>query len=113
MNRQNLIEQIIKNKITRILPGLEVTASSISLSRYWREEVPDVAELQMSTFSQLCSVARVDQKIGSDDYPEMVGIVTLVLGKAFGGLEEVVFNGFSAGGGAVLSCFDTFSVGTG
>ena len=67
----------------------------------------------MSTFSRLCSVARVDQKIGSDDYPEMVGMVTLILGKAFGGLEDVAFNGFGAGGGAVLSCFDTFSVGTG
>ena len=40
-------------------------------------------------------------------------MVTLILGKAFGGLEDVVFNGFDAGGGAVLSCFDTFSVGTG
>ena len=67
----------------------------------------------MSTFSRLCSVARVDQKIGSDDYPEMVGMVTLILGKAFGGLEDVAFNAFGAGGGAVLSYFDTFSVGTG
>ena len=100
MNRQNLIDQIIKNKITGILPGLEVTASSISSSRYWREEVPDVAALQMSNFSRLCSVARVDQKIGSDDYPKMVGMVTLILGKAFGGMEEVAFNAFGAGGGS-------------
>ena len=69
--------------------------------------------LQMSTFSQLCSIARVNQKIGSDDYPEMVGMVTLILGKAFDSLEDVAFNGFGTGGGAVLSCFDTFSVGTG
>ena len=67
----------------------------------------------MSTFSRLCSVARVDQKIGSDDYPEMVGMVTLILGKAFGGLEEVAFEAFGTGGGAVLSCFGTFSVGIG
>ena len=67
----------------------------------------------MSTFSRLCSVARVDQKIGSDDYPKMVGIVTLILGKAFGGLEDVAFNGFGAGGGAVMSCFGPFSVGAG
>ena len=57
----------------------------------------------MSTFSWLCSVAQVDQKIGPNDYPEMVGMVTLILGKAFGGLEEVAFNAFGAGGGAVLS----------
>ena len=67
----------------------------------------------MSTFSRLCSVARVNQKIGSDDYSEMVGMVSLILGKAFSGLEEVAFNAFGAGGSAVLSCFDTFSVGTG
>ena len=67
----------------------------------------------MSTFSRLCSVARVDQKIGSDDYPEMVGMVTLILGKAFGGLEDATFNGFGTGGGTVLSCFGTFSVGPG
>ena len=67
----------------------------------------------MSTFSRLCSVARVGQKTGLDDYPEMVGMVTLILGKAFGGLEDATFNGFGAGGGAVLSYFGTFSVGTG
>ena len=66
----------------------------------------------MSAFSRLCSIARVDQKIGSDGYPEMVGMVTLILGKAFGGLEDATFIGFDAGGGAFLSCFDTFSVGT-
>ena len=87
--------------------------SSISSSRYWREEVPEVETLQMSTFSRLCSIARVDQKNGSDDYPEMVGTVTLILGKAFGGLEEVAFNVFGAGGGAILSYFDTFSFGAG
>jgi len=67
----------------------------------------------MSTFSRLCSVARVDQKNGSDDYPEMVGTVTLILGKAFGGLEEVAFDALGAGGGTVLRCLDTFSVGAG
>ena len=97
----------------RVLPGLEVTASSISSSRYWREEVPEVAALQMSTFSRLYSVARVDQNIGSDDYPEMVGMVTLILGKAFGGLEDVAFISFGAGGGTILGCFDIFSVGAG
>ena len=40
-------------------------------------------------------------------------MVTLILGKAFGGLEDVAFNGFGAGGGVVLSCFGPFSVGTG
>ena len=40
-------------------------------------------------------------------------MVTLILGKAFGGLEDVAFNAFGAGGGIVLSCFDTFSLGTG
>ena len=67
----------------------------------------------MSALSRLRFVARIDEKNRSDDYPEMVGMVTLILGKAFGGLEEVAFDTFSAGGGAVLSYFDTFSVGTG
>ena len=67
----------------------------------------------MSTFSRLCYVARVDQKNRSDDYPEMVGTVTLILGKAFGGLEEVAFDAFGAGGGTTLSYFDDFSVGAG
>ena len=40
-------------------------------------------------------------------------MVTLILGKAFGGLEEVAFNAFGTGGGALLSCFDTFLVGAG
>ena len=40
-------------------------------------------------------------------------MVTLILGKAFGGLEEVAFEAFGTGGGAVLSCFGTFSVGIG
>ena len=111
MNRQNLIDQMIKNKITRIVPGLEVTASSISSSRYWREEVPEVAALQISTFSRLCSVARVDEKNKLDDYPEMVGTVTLILGKAFGSLEEVAFGAFGTGGGTTLGCFGAFSIG--
>ena len=67
----------------------------------------------MSTFSRLCSVARIDQKNGSDDYPEMVGTITLILGKAFGGLEEVAFDAFGAGGGTTLSFFDAFPVGAG
>ena len=62
----------------------------------------------MSTFSRLCSVARVDQKNGSDDYPEMVGTVTLILGKALGSLEEVAFGAFGAGGGTTLGCFGAF-----
>ena len=65
----------------------------------------------MSTFSRLHYVARVDQKNRSDDYPEMVGTVTLILGKAFGGLEEVSFDAFGAGGGTILGCFGIFSVG--
>ena len=43
----------------------------------------------------------------------MVGTVTLILGKAFGGLEEVAFDAFGVGGGTTLSCFDAFSVGAG
>ena len=46
----------------------------------------------------------------SDGYPEIVGTVTLILGKAFGSLEEV---DFGAGGGATLDCFGAFSVGVG
>ena len=67
----------------------------------------------MSSLSRLCSVARVDEKNGSDDYPEMVGTITLILGKAFGGFEEVAFDAFGAGGGTTLSYFDDFSVGAG
>ena len=67
----------------------------------------------MSTLSRLCSVARIDEKNRSDDYPEMVGMVTLILGKAFGGLEEVAFNAFGAGGDTTLSCFGAFSIGAG
>ena len=48
-----------------------------------------------------------------DCYPKTVGMTSLILGKAFGGLEDVAFGGFGTGGGAVLGCFDTFSVGTG
>ena len=67
----------------------------------------------MSTLSRLCSVARADEKNRSDDYPKMVGTVTLILGKAFGGLEEVAFDAFGAGGGTILGCFDIFLVGAG
>ena len=37
----------------------------------------------------------------------------LILGKAFGGLDDAAFGGFGAGGGATLDCFGVFSVGTG
>ena len=87
--------------------------SSISSSQYWREEVPDVATLQVSVLSQLRSIARVDEKNKSDDYPEMVGTVTLILGKALGSLEEVAFGAFGAGGGTTLGCFGAFSIGAG
>ena len=40
-------------------------------------------------------------------------MVTLILGKAFGGLEEVAFGAFDAGGGATLDCFGALSVGVG
>ena len=40
-------------------------------------------------------------------------MVTLILGKAFGGLEDAAFGGFDAGGGTVLGCFSVFSVDTG
>ena len=49
----------------------------------------------------------------SDGYPEIVGTVTLILGKPFGSLEEVSFGAFGAGGGATLDCFGAFSVGVG
>lgn len=67
----------------------------------------------MSLLSRLCSVARVDEKNKSDDYPEMVGTVTLILGKALGSLEEVAFGAFGAGGGTTLGCFGAFSMGAG
>ena len=67
----------------------------------------------MSALSRLISVARVNKKNRSDDYPEMVGTITLILGKAFGGLEEVAFDAFGAGSGTTLSCFDAFSVSAG
>ena len=40
-------------------------------------------------------------------------MVTLILGKAFRGLEDVAFNSFGTGGGAVLSGFGPLTVGTG
>ena len=40
-------------------------------------------------------------------------MVTLIRGKAFGGLEDVAFGGFGTRGGAVLGCFGVFSFGTG
>ena len=49
----------------------------------------------------------------SDGYPEIVGMITLILGKAFGSLEEMAFDTFGAGGGATLDCFGAFSVGIG
>ena len=55
----------------------------------------------------------VNQRIRSDYYPEIVGMATLILGKAFGGLDDAAFGGFGAGGGATLDCFDVLSVGTG
>ena len=67
----------------------------------------------MSTLSRLCSVARVGEKNGSDDYPEMVEMITLILGKAFSGLEVVAFDAFGAGDGTTLSCFSAFSIGAG
>ena len=82
-----------------------MTASSISSSQYGREEVPDIAALQRPTSSRLRPVTRIDEKNRSDDYPEMVGMVTLILGKALGGLEEVAFDAFGAGGGTTLSYF--------
>ena len=113
MSRQNLIDHVIKNKITRVVPGLEVTASSMSSSSYWRVEVPEVAALQISIFSRSRLLHRVNQRIRSDYYPEIVGMTTLILGKAFGGLDDAAFGGFDAGGGATLDCFGVFSVGTG
>ena len=67
----------------------------------------------MSTLSRLHSIARVDEKDRSDDYPEMVGTVTLILGKGFGSLEEVAFDAFGTGGGTTLRCFGAFSIGAG
>ena len=37
----------------------------------------------------------------------------MILGKAFGSLEEVAFGAFDAGGAATLDCFEAFSVGVG
>ena len=37
----------------------------------------------------------------------------MILGKAFGSLEEVIFGAFGAGGGATLDCFGAFLVGVG
>ena len=99
-----------RTKSQEFIPGLEVTASSISSSWYWKEEVPDVTTLQRPAFNRLRPVNRVDEKDKSDGYPEIVGTVTLILGKAFGGLEEVAFG---AGDGATLDCFGAFSVGVG
>ena len=67
----------------------------------------------MSTLSRLSFVARINEKNMSDDYLEMVGMVTLIRGKAFGGLEEVAFDAFGAGGGTILGCFNIFSIGAG
>ena len=37
----------------------------------------------------------------------------MILGKAFGSLEEMAFGTFGVGGGATLDCFGAFSVGVG
>ena len=92
---------------------MEVTASSISSSWYWYEEVPDVAALQRPAFNRLHPVNRIHIKDKSDGYPEIVGPVTLIRGKALGGLEEMAFGTFGAGSGATLDCFGGFSVGVG
>ena len=113
MSHQNLIDHTIENKITRIVPGLEVTASSMSSSSYWWVEVPEVAALQISIFSRSRLLHRVNQRIRSDYYPEIVGMTILILGKAFGGLDDAAFGGFSAGGGATLDCSGVFLDGTG
>ena len=55
---------------------------------------------------------RVNQRIRSDYYPEIVGMTILILGKVFGGLDDAAFGGFGAVGGATLDCFGVFSVGT-
>ena len=39
-----------------------------------------------------------------------MGTVTLILGKAFGSLEEVAFGAFGTGGGTTLVCLGAFSV---
>ena len=97
-------------KSQEFIPGLEVTASSISSSRYWYEEVPDVAALQRPAFNRLHLVNRIHIKDKSDGYPEIVGTVTLIRGKALGSLEEMAFGTFGAGSGAT---FGGFSVGIG
>ena len=113
MSHQNLIDDTIENKITRIVPGLEVTASSMSSFSYWQVEVPEVAALQISIFSRSRLLHRVNQRIRSDYYPEIVGMTILILGKAFRGLDDAAFGGFGAGGGATLDCFGVLSVSTG
>ena len=40
-------------------------------------------------------------------------MVTLIRGKALGGLEEMAFGTFGAGSAATLDCFGGFSVGVG
>ena len=40
-------------------------------------------------------------------------MVTLIRGKALGGLEEMAFDTFDAGSSATLDCFGGFSVGVG
>ena len=72
-----------------------------------------MAALQRPVFNRLRLVNRVDEKDKSDGYPKIVGTVTLILGKAFGSLEEVAFGTFSAGASATLDCFGAFSVGVG
>ena len=40
-------------------------------------------------------------------------MTTLILGKAFGGLDDAALGGVGAGGGATLDCFGVLSVITG
>ena len=56
---------------------------------------------------------RVNQRIRSDYYLEIVGMTTLILGKAFSGLDDAAFGGFGTGDDAALGCFGVLSVGTG
>ena len=72
-----------------------------------------MAALQRPAFNRLRSINRVDEKDKLDGYPEIVGTVTSIRGKAVGGLEEMSFGTFSAGSGATLDCFGGFSVGVG
>lgn len=90
-----------------------MTASSISSSSYLWVEVPEVAALHISIFSWSRLLLRVNQGIRPDYYPEMVGMTTLILGKAFGSLDDAAFGGFGARDNAASGCFGVLLVGTG